>query len=215
MVAQFSSVGRIFGAAICILFLTVSVSGGAERDGSIGQLGKSAFVKGEFIQQRHLKGFSRPLVSGGEFSYWQLQGVYWETQKPFFRAVTYSNSETIHWGADGKSAEVVKSDMVQKLVSRIIQAMLSADINLLSEQFLVEMQPRSDGWSMMLTPKLKAVAQIIQQIDVVGADYLQKIDLLAINGDKTVIQFVNILESSRPSGQECQHFFAEVNQSCQ
>ncbi|MEE8059047.1 MAG: outer membrane lipoprotein carrier protein LolA [Pseudomonadales bacterium] len=178
------------------------------------QLGKSAYVEGKFIQERYLQGFSRSLVSSGTFLYWQEKGVYWEIQKPFFHAVTYRDSDIIHWGSNGKPTEVIKTDIVQKLVSRVILAMLSANLERLEEQFYVETKPDPQGWFMVLRPKLKVVAQIIQHIDVVGGKYLQQIDLMAVNGDKTVIAFVNTEESPQPSKEKCQHFFVKPNQAC-
>ncbi len=181
---------------------------------AIAQLGSNEFVRGGFIQERHLKNFSQPLVSKGVFSYWQKEGVYWEVQKPFFRAVTYGRGNTIHWLPNGKPAQVVKADVIQKLVSRVILAMLSADLDLLSGQFSVDIQSYPESWGMVLRPKLKAVAQAIQRVDIYGADYLQKIDLISTNGDKTIITFIDTEQALRPSKAECRHFFSKPDQRC-
>jgi hypothetical protein len=202
---------------ISIVFGLLSFFSQAEEkmNGVLPQLQGSAFVSGDFVQKRYLKGFSRALVSNGHFLYWQDEGVYWALQKPFFRAVTYKDSNTIHWDAKGHLKEVVKADLIQKLVSRVIRAMLSADLAQLKEQFYVEAQPLSEGWKIALRPKLDAVAQIIQRIDIMGVEYLQQIDLMAVNGDKTVITFDHTQASSAPSREQCQHFFVEANQGCQ
>lgn len=170
-------------------------------------LGVKAFQSGQFSQQRTLQGFSRKLQSSGRFYFWRDHGLYWETQKPFFRALSYGGDQVVGWDVDGQVVSQQRTGIIQLQVNKVLMAMLGADLVKLQQLFNVELNATGDQrWRLQLTPRDLAVAKGIKSIELNGLDSIEQAIVIAPSGDRSVIDFSNMQQSAVPTVDACQKF---------
>ncbi len=182
-------------------------------------LAMPAFSGGDFTQTRTLAGFNHPLQSTGRYYYWEDQGLYWETNTPFFRASTFSPSRIISWSAPDTISSTEKPGIIQKEINKVLTALLSGDISALANVFSVhaevtqantsEEEQAGHMWSAQLTPQRPTTRKVITSITLSGGKVLQQLSIQSANGDSTHIRFSNNIASSAPNPEQCALFLPE------
>ncbi len=169
-----------------------------ESEQAFNQLALLSHQQGKFTQTRNLTGISFPLISSGIFIFIKDLGLYNETQKPLFQAVSFSTSGVIEWN---QSEEITTNkdtkNRADKFVSQLLLAMFNGDKKRLESLFEVQEKTeisRNDKpyWHLSLNPKSILVKEQIDSITVTGTTTIEQIQILTSNGDKTAIQFTAI-----------------------
>lgn len=198
------------------------------------QIKLKPFLQGAFRQERTLKGFSRTLVSTGQYFFWKEHGLYWEVQKPFFRATTFGNDLTISWSSPGEVSSSEAPKLIQKQISKVLIAVLGADIETLQRYFIAtahmnEVESGGDDgvggetakaknltWSMQLKPKDFATRKALKQLDLIGGTSIYEIRVTSSNGGITHIQFSDPNMLEKPFKKQCALYYPQATeQMCQ
>jgi len=178
------------------------------------KLKSNSLVAGEFIQEKTLSGFPRPISSTGQFLYWRTHGLYWETVKPFAHATTFMAKKILHW-KEGERRKVNQksADASQKHIRRILLAIFNGDLTELEDYFDVQWEGHDSNWLVQLVPSHSMVSKTLSNIKLTGNEYLETLSIANTNGDKTFISFINSRPIEAPRKDQCK-FFALSSNDC-
>lgn len=193
---------------------TLSASGAVASEGNLAQvqrrIAQVAVLRGEFVQEKRLKGFRNPLKSQGRFLVARERGVLWSTLKPFPSEVVLTRDRILSRHADGRSRVEVDARQQPALrsVNAMMFALMSGDVQALATRF--DVQPTllpEGGWRLMLTPRPGAMAQAFRQVTLVGDRYVRGVDIEEAGGDHTRLRFSGMVETpARLSDDEARRF---------
>lgn len=146
-------------------------------------------LRGEFVQERTLAGFGKPLRSAGSFLAARGRGVLWTTREPFPGELVIT-ADAIRERVEGSEAVVVDASREPALreVNRILMALLQGDLATLGTQFEIAGENVDAGWRLQLTPRGE-LAQAIARIELEGAAQVQRVAIFEPGGDASVIVF--------------------------
>ncbi|WP_345841409.1 outer membrane lipoprotein carrier protein LolA [Shewanella algae] len=169
--------------------------------------------RGQFEQVRWLRVLKQPLRSSGEFLFQRELGMLWQQQTPFGNLLLLKQGELIQQDSQGKLS-VTKADAgpaaVAEMLPRMMQSLLSGDIQALSQGFeLYLLNDQAGHWQLGLKAKEQTMAALLPQMVLEGSQDLESLTLLAKNGDISQI-FFSELDKSPLNGSERARFFPEV-----
>ena len=182
------------------------------------ELGDNA--SGKFTQYRQLKVLKKPLVSHGQFAFDSQLGLVWQQTKPFSSSLILKEGELIQVDSSGhrqvtKASESQGAGALAETMPTLMKALLSGNINALSQQFtlyLVQSSPDTsaseiaNSWQLGLVPKDPLMHKVIPQMVLEGDAQLTSLTLLSGNGDTSRIEFEQI--SSEPLSEEMQQLIS-------
>lgn len=169
-------------------------------------------LHGQFEQTQALKGFSKPLVSKGEFMLSRERGVVWNTQSPFPSTLIVTRERIV--AINGKSAPQ-KIDATKepglKQVNDIVFALLSGDLKALGDKFEVTGDvPASGsahgGWKLKLTPRDANLARFLGPVDLSGDRFVDTVHWRSGQGDETSIRFSKQSAATALTADEARRF---------
>ncbi|NDO73979.1 MULTISPECIES: LolA family protein [Shewanella] len=169
--------------------------------------------RGQFEQVRWLRVLKQPLRSSGEFLFQRELGMLWQQQTPFDNLLLLKQGELIQQDSQGKLS-VTKADAgpaaVAEMLPRMMQSLLSGDIQALSQGFeLYLLNDQAGHWQLGLKAKEQTMAAQLPQMVLEGNQDLESLTLLAKNGDISQI-FFSELDKSPLNDSERARFFPEV-----
>ncbi|OIN14539.1 hypothetical protein BFS86_11195 [Shewanella algae] len=169
--------------------------------------------RGQFEQVRWLRVLKQPLRSSGEFLFQRELGMLWQQQTPFDNLLLLKQGELIQQDSQGKLS-VTKADAgpaaVAEMLPRMMQSLLSGDIQVLSQGFeLYLLNDQAGHWQLGLKAKEQTMAALLPQMVLEGSQDLESLTLLAKNGDISQI-FFSELDKSPLNDSERARFFPEV-----
>ncbi|MBO2676895.1 outer membrane lipoprotein carrier protein LolA [Shewanella algae] len=169
--------------------------------------------RGQFEQVRWLRVLKQPLRSSGEFLFQRELGMLWQQQTPFGNLLLLKQGELIQQDSQGKLS-VTKADAgppaVAEMLPRMMQSLLSGDIQALSQGFeLYLLNGQAGHWQLGLKAKEQTMATLLPQMVLEGSQDLESLTLLAKNGDISQI-FFSELDKSPLNDSERARFFPEV-----
>ncbi|GAB1134687.1 MAG: hypothetical protein WManBPW_07220 [Shewanella algae] len=169
--------------------------------------------RGQFEQVRWLRVLKQPLRSSGEFLFQRELGMLWQQQTPFGNLLLLKQGELIQQDSQGKLS-VTKADAgpaaVAEMLPRMMQSLLSGDIQALSQGFeLYLLNDQAGHWQLGLKAKEQTMAALLPQMVLEGSQDLESLTLLAKNGDISQI-FFSELDKSPLNDSERARFFPEV-----
>lgn len=129
-----------------------------------------------FIQQKWIKGLQRPLRSSG-YLVLNEQSLDWVTEKPVMQKV--------HLDANGVTLQHQQVQPGSELVGQLMLAVVQHDSQFLAKHFRIS--PSQVG-CLTLEPNSAPLNQFYQQIQLCGETRLQQIELLELNGNRSLIQ---------------------------
>ena len=210
-------------AAFLIMFALVAGANNvaaepmAEQDIALVQktLSSNVFASGGFIQHRHLNAIPRPLVSSGQFAIWSQQGIYWQTEQPFFSATSYTADDVIDWSEDLQALPSSGSlGTIQKYINEVMVALLNVDNEALARYFASEWSGTPQQWELRLVPSRATVRRSIDNIHIEGEKLIQRIVLESAEGEKTDIQFSDVITAQAVDPNFCPRFFRAPTNPC-
>ena len=149
----------------------------------------AAVLRGEFVQERTLAGFARPLRSSGRFVAARGRGVLWITLAPFPGELVITEG-AIRERVDGSESVVLDASREPALqqVNRVLLALLQGDLAALREQFSVAGQEEPEGWILALTPQ-PPLSEAIGQIELGGNTQVDVVSIRERNGALSRVEF--------------------------
>ena len=144
------------------------------------RLPQTEIVQGHFSQEKQLKFLSKPLVSQGEFVFWQEHGVLWKTLSPVASTLLINNSRLL--SNHGEQAIPVS-------FGRIFPALLGGDWTKLQADFNLNATLQTESWQIELVPKDPLLAKAIASLHLGGDSELRQLEIHEVSGNQSIIRF--------------------------
>lgn len=185
--------------ALAALWLVSSWAFAFDEHQLAQQLADTQVLRGDFVQEKHLRGLPQPLRSHGRFVL-AHEGLLWNLDKPLPRRYRISPQGVALW-RDGQWLLQGNQDVAARQ-SRLFLSVLQGDQQGLREEFDLQVQGNADDWQLSLLPKSLLLKQIFQRIEVRGGQYVHSIELLESQGDSTLMHMQDIHADKELSSDE-------------
>lgn len=190
----------IYGLALMVcawLFLIQTSQAATKDDDNLAQLQQQLashqIVRGDFTQTRHMQMFDAPLESQGHFLLSSQQGLWWQQATPFATSLVLTQ-ETLSQQVGSGPAQVIKvgDNPMVFYFSHVFLSLFQGDTDTLQQQFDLQLNTtKNNQWVLSLTPKSAPLNKVFSQINIEAKDYINRIELIEIRGDRTEIAFSN------------------------
>jgi hypothetical protein len=195
----------------CLLLFVQTVSA-VTLDDVRQRLSADAVLRAHFVQQRTVKGLSRPLRSSGELlvarhlavdeSKTPAQvpvnavenkmqaGIWWHQQTPFSYELTLT-SQWFRQQLPNAKAEIITADQQPMMFEffGVMLGLMQADFSALSERFEVDFSSQGEQWHVVLTPRSTMISRVFLRIDLHGQRFLEQVKLTEPSGNLTQLTF--------------------------
>jgi len=187
------AMARLSAFAIAVLPLLAALPAEAASCPSPKDL-QMAEVDRAFVQERHIEGLSKPLVSRGEL-HADAERIIWHMKDPF-DVKTVITSDGITESVSGGPAQPVGAGAGElgASVARSAAALMRGQWDELSSLFNVSSPStlESGEWEVLLTPLNERMRQAVGNIEVTGCADVERIEIGGEgSGDRHVITFAN------------------------
>ena len=153
-------------------------------------------VRAEFVQEKHLKILARPLVSSGVFYFQAPASLRWEYRAPVRNILLMNNDRTERYVATDAGAGLVKEAGTNLQAMQVVMEQITQWLDGRFDEnpmFAANLEP---GPKIVLVPKEKAFAKMIQRIELVLSHRAGVIDTVTIyetDDSFTKLLFKNVL----------------------
>lgn len=157
-------------------------------------------LRGQFVQVRTMKGFSKPLTSEGTFTIAPQYGLIWNSTKPFRTAtvITAGGLVQSNNGVETLNLSARKMPFVSQLYG-MIGGMLTGDLAQLQKSFTLEQSGTADHWRIRMLPRQANDARMpFTEITAYGGRFVEGVKMVKAGGDADVLTFHNVTVSSSP-----------------
>ena len=153
------------------------------------QLAAAEVVRGEFVQEKHLRSLAFPLSSTGEFVLSKQHGLLWQVQQPFAQTYRIDAQGVSLLTANGWQSQPGQNVAARQ--SRLFLAVLQGNQQALQADFTLQLQGNPEQWQLNLLPKALFLQQIFKVIEIHGGALVERIELHETQGDRTVMRMLN------------------------
>ncbi len=153
------------------------------------QLADTRVLRGDFVQEKYLRGLPRPLRSDGRFVL-AREGLLWDLQQPLQRMYRISRQGVALW--QDEQWLVQGNQDVAARQSRLFLSVLQGDQQGLREEFDLQLSGVEQDWLLTLLPRSLLLKQIFQRIEVRGDQHVRSIELFESQGDRTLMRMFEI-----------------------
>jgi outer membrane lipoprotein-sorting protein len=164
------------------------------------QLAATPVVHGSFVQEKHLRGLPKPLLSEGRFVLERSRGLLWLMETPVKQAYRIVPDGIEQRTAEGWKAIRQQTGLAQQ--SRLFTAVLQGDRTALERDFTLTLGTPATGWQLNLEPKSALLKQIFTSIRITGAQFVERIEMSETQGDSTVVRMIGSNATQPVSDQE-------------
>jgi hypothetical protein len=198
-----------------VLLLTTGCSIGAASADEAQQLAPGQVLRGQFIQERALTGFSAPLKTTGTFVLAPGKGLIWQAAKPF-AVTTVMTAEGIaqkNGNVELLNLPASKAPFLARLYD-ILGGALAGNQQPLERFFEVKRNEDSTGWHLVLTPRQKAGTEALafKEIRIDGTRFVDHVAIAKDNGDSDQLTFTDQVLDTTPLSAEETQLLASVGQ---
>ncbi len=134
-------------------------------------LSSNAVTSGDFTQSKTISTSKGPreLKSFGNFVFC-LQGILWNTQKPFPSKMIITSSKITQTNAKGLTNTIEASENPAfSLIAESLTAVFSGNLSVLEENFKIEfLQDSNNSWTINLYPQNEIFAKSVKKIKLSG-----------------------------------------------
>ena len=145
----------------------------------IARLASYPVVRAEFVQERTLPSFARPVTSSGRMVLSREQGLLWQVETPVKAAMVFTPSASGNGGA------------AQAEMARLVRAIISGELRELRSTFSLEAQGELERWTIRLVPKARELAQYLSGVELSGGKHLEAIGIEETSGERLSIRMRN------------------------
>lgn len=197
---------------LAFLFILIPFVSWAQVDDLLAlkaHLSKYTVVRGKFTQQRYIKMFNSPLVSQGQFVLAKKKGLIWQQFKPFSVELVLTQNR-LYQKFLNKPAQIITTEInpMAFYFNRIFLSLFNGETVSLQEQFRLSFDSQEQEWQLTLTPKKPPLNSVFKQITIVGKEYINRLELKELRGDRTLMQFMNQTHQPNNLSYEEQQKFA-------
>ncbi|WP_130927393.1 outer membrane lipoprotein carrier protein LolA [Pseudomonas sp. Sample_14] len=170
------------------------------------QLAKPDVIHGQFIQEKHLRALTQPLISKGSFVLAKNHGLLWLLKTPLQQDYRITANGIARRDSNGWQLLPNKSAGAEQ--NRLFLAVLQGDSSGLQRDFELALSGTAQQWQLTLTPRSMLLKQVFKQINIDGGALVQTIELLETQGDSTLLRMQDST-AEQPLSEAEQHDFAE------
>lgn len=153
------------------------------------QLSGPAVVRGDFIQEKHLRALPQPLTSHGQFALSRDHGLLWLLQQPIRQDYRITAQGIARRSENGWQAVDPQGGSARQ--NQLLLAVLSGDTQALQRDFQLELSGEATAWRLQLTPRSALLKQIFADINIQGGETVTQIELHEAQGDRTLIRLLD------------------------
>jgi hypothetical protein len=155
------------------------------------RLDQASVIHADFVQTKTLQALKRPLRTSGQMVFARGQGVLWRIDKPYQASYALGPESVTEIGADGsRKARPAREVPALAQVGRVFQAIFQGDVRGLEEHFVVTVDGDAERWRVDLAPK-PSLERFLKGISARGGRFLDLIEVVETQGDRTRIEFLN------------------------
>jgi hypothetical protein len=169
------------------------------------QLASPPVLRGEFEQEKALRGFRNPLRSQGTFLLVREQGIVWRTEEPFPSTVVLTRERVVSRPPDGPVRVELEATDHPGLgtVHALLIALVGGDLEALTAQFDAKADIiGDDGWRLSLVPRTGPGRRFVGQIELRGGTHVESVRIDEVSGDRTSIRFRHVSGDVAPTSAE-------------
>jgi len=166
------------------------------------QIQQSPVMRGDFVQEKHIRGLPQPLISQGRFTLAAGKGLLWHLTAPIKRHLRITEEGVAHQVGNQWRLEAAQKNRQ----TRLFLAVLSGDSAELQKQFVLALSGSSEDWQLTLTPQSAILQQIFTSIQISGGALVSTIELIETSGERTVIKLLQALPDSALTAEEARDF---------
>jgi len=197
----------------CLAVVSGAAVGHAEQDGLsvlLGRLAQTPGVAAKFREEKRIKLLSEPLLSTGSVYFTKPPALLRKVDTPEPSSMLLANGKLALWDATGqqRSFELSTMPAVRSLAESFLYV-LSGDKKALEGLYNMRFAGSAQAaWKLQLTPKAKALAQLIREIKLAGDGIrVRSLELTEATGDTSLTTFSEVQTDRRFSPQEKQKLF--------
>jgi outer membrane lipoprotein carrier protein LolA len=151
-------------------------------------------LRGQFVQERQLAGFSRSLRSEGTFALIPGRGLIWRGEMPFKNTTVITDGGIVQF-VEGHEATRLEASRLPGLgqLYTVLEGAIAGDVKPLEQVFSIVRDGDKAHWQLQLVPlhpDNPAMAQL-KSLDVRGARFVDTIDVDRGGGDADHLAFLN------------------------
>ncbi len=176
-------------AAVLLLPTTIAMAQPFDLPQLADQLSGPAVVRGDFIQEKHLRALPQPLTSHGRFVLARDHGLLWLLQQPIRQDYRITPQGIARRGEQGWQAVDPQGGSARQ--NQLFLAVLSGDTQALQRDFDLQLNGDPDAWRLQLTPRGALLKQIFADIEIQGGETVTRIELHETQGDRTLIRLLD------------------------
>ncbi len=185
-----------YGILAALLFLPAAAAADDLADRIVERLASYPVVRADFVQERTVASLTKPVTSTGRMVLSREQGLLWQIEQPVKASLVFSANGAAEGGA------------VQAEMSRLIRAIIAADLRELRTTFEVEARGDLDRWTLHLRPKGREVAQYLRGIELAGGKHLEVIGIVETSGDSLTMRMRNFVVATELDAAERRRLLA-------
>ncbi len=182
-------VKKWLAAAVLLMLANIAMAQPFDLPQLAGQLSGPAVVRGDFIQEKHLRALPQPLTSHGQFALSRDHGMLWLLQQPIRQDYRITPQGIARRGEQGWQAVDPQGGSARQ--NQLFLAVLSGDTQALQRDFQLELSGTATAWRLQLTPRGALLKQIFAGIEIQGGETVTRIELHETQGDRTLIRLLD------------------------
>jgi len=186
---------------LCLLFIGLTAQAFDLTDLQ-QHMQQSPVVRGDFLQEKHIRGLPQPLISQGRFTLAAGKGLLWHLTAPIKRHLRITEEGVAHQAGNEWRLQPVQKNRQ----TRLFLAVLRGDSAELQKQFELALSGDEQHWQLTLTPKSAILQQIFTSIQISGGALVSTIELIETSGERTVIKLLEALPDSALTAEEARDF---------
>lgn len=182
-------VKKWLAAAVLLMLANIAMAQPFDLPQLAEQLSGPAVVRGDFIQEKHLRALPQPLTSHGQFALSRDHGLLWLLQQPIRQDYRITPQGIARRGEQGWQAVDPQGGSARQ--NQLFLAVLSGDTQALQRDFQLELSGAATAWRLQLTPRGALLKQIFAGIEIQGGETVTRIELHETQGDRTLIRLLD------------------------
>lgn len=171
------------------------------------QLQTAQVVRGDFIQDKHLRSLPQPLRSRGSFTLATGKGLLWRALTPIALDMRITAQGIARREPDG-TWRALPARGTGDRESKLFLAVLAGDTKGLQDNFDITIEGEARAWTLTLVPRSRLLKQIFDRIHISGGQLVDTIELIETQGDRSVLRMVDAQADTQLTVEE-QRAFAD------
>ncbi len=146
-------------------------------------------INTNFIQTKHIKSLSKPLISKGQLWMSPDQQLVWQTQVPILSTMVMSKNSMRMFNKYDKEINEARPQLITQIANMFI-TILNGESRNLKNLFEHKTSCNDKKWKLDLIPKDAELLKIINKISIMGSTSIERISYQEKRGDFTKVDLI-------------------------